>query len=126
MKNYKFSICFENSKKPGYVSEKIFDAFEAGTIPIYFGDDSIKELINNKAYIHVKDKYDFDEKIELIKKIDQDDNLYEQMIKEKIVINDNIYEHELQKFKNFIYHIIEQDLEKAKRFKRKDDDDEEE
>ena len=48
------------------------------------------------------------------------------MIKEKIVINDNIYEHELQKFKNFIYHIIEQDLEKAKRFKRKDDDDEEE
>ena len=126
LKNYKFSICFENSKKPGYVSEKIFDAFEAGTIPIYFGDDSIKELINNKAYIHVKDKYDFDEKIELIKKIDQDDNLYEQMIKEKIVINDNIYEHELQKFKNFIYHIIEQDLEKAKRFKRKDDDDEEE
>ena len=124
LKDYKFSICFENSKKLGYISEKLFDAFESGTIPIYFGDDSIEELINNKAYIHVKDIDDFEEKIELIKKIDQDDNLYEQMIKEKIVINDNIYEKELEKFKNFIYHIIEQDKEKAKRFRRKVEDEE--
>ena len=48
------------------------------------------------------------------------------MIKEKIVINDNIYEKELQKYKNFIFHIIEQDFQKAKRFKRKEDDEEEE
>ena len=121
LKNYKFSICFENSKKNGYISEKLFDAFEAGTIPIYFGDDSVKELINNKAYIHVKDKNDFENKIELIKKIDQDDKLYEKIIKEKIVIDDNIYEVELQKYKNFIYHIIEQDKQKAKRFKRIDE-----
>lgn len=118
LKNYKFSICFENSKSLGYVSEKIFDSFEAGTIPIYFGDDSIKELINPKAYIHVKDKNDIYNKIELIKKIDQDDSLYESMIKEKIVLNDSVYEQEYLKYKNFIYHIIEQDKQKAKRFKR--------
>ena len=122
LKNYKFSICFENSKKLGYISEKLFDAFESGTIPIYFGDDSVKELINDKAYIHIKDINDFDEKIELIKKIDQDDVLYETMIKEKIVINDSIYEEEKIKYKNFIYHIIEQDKEKAKRFKRKNNE----
>ena len=124
LKNYKFSICFENSKKDGYISEKLFDAFESGTIPIYFGDDSIKQLINNKAYIHVKDQSDFEEKIELIKKIDNDDNLYENMIKEKIVINDSLYEEEFQKYKNFIYHIIEQDKEKAKRFQRKGEEEE--
>ena len=119
LQNYKFSICFENSKQSGYITEKLFDAFEAGTIPIYYGDDTILELINNKSYIHIKDMKDFDEKIELIKKIDQNITLYEEIIKEKIVIDDNRYAIEEQKYKDFIYHIIDQDKQKAKRFERK-------
>ena len=122
LSHYKFSICFENSKTQGYISEKLVDAFEAGTIPIYFGDDTILELLNNNSYIHVKDESEFDEKIELIKKIDNNDTLYQQMIREKIVLDDTRYAKELQKYKNFIYHIIEQDKEKAKRFPRKNAD----
>ena len=121
LSHYKFSICFENSKTQGYISEKLVDAFEAGTIPIYFGDDTILELLNNKSYIHVKDVSEFDEKIELIKKIDNNDTLYQEMIREKIVLDDTRYARELQKYKNFIYHIIEQDKEKAKRFKRQNE-----
>ena len=117
--DYKFSICFENSKTAGYISEKLSDAFEAGTIPIYYGDDTVLELLNNRSYIHVKDKNDFDEKIELIKKIDQNNTLYEEIIREKIVIDDTRYPREVQQYKNFIYHIIEQDKEKAKRFERR-------
>ena len=116
--DYKFSICFENSKTQGYISEKLSDAFEAGTIPIYYGDDTVLELLNNKSYIHVKDESEFDEKIELIKKIDQNDTLYEEVIKEKIVIDDSRYPKEVQKYKDFIYHIIDQDKQKAKRFER--------
>ena len=116
--DYKFSICFENSKTEGYISEKLSDAFEAGTIPIYYGDDTVLELLNNKSYIHVKDESEFDEKIELIKKIDQNFTLYEQMIKEKIVLDDTRYPREVQKYKDFIYHIIDQDKQKAKRFER--------
>jgi hypothetical protein len=59
LKDYKFSICFENSKTAGYVSEKLSDAFEAGTIPIYYGDDTVLELLNNRSYIHVRDENDF-------------------------------------------------------------------
>ena len=121
LSHYKFSICFENSKTQGYISEKLVDAFEAGTIPIYFGDDTVLELLNNKSYIHVKDESEFDEKIELIKKIDNNDTLYQEMIREKIVLDDTRYAKELQKYKNFIYHIIEQDKEKAKRFKRENE-----
>ena len=34
----KFSICYENSRgSPGYVTEKIFDCFTSGCIPIYIG-----------------------------------------------------------------------------------------
>ena len=118
LSHYKFSICFENSKTQGYISEKLVDAFEAGTIPIYFGDDTILELLNNKSYIHVKSEDEFDEKIELIKQIDNNDTLYQEMIREKIVLDDTRYAKELQKYKDFIYHVIEQDKEKAKRFKR--------
>ena len=120
--DYKFSICFENSKTDGYISEKLSDAFEAGTIPIYYGDDTVLELLNNRSYIHVRDESEFDEKIELIKKIDQNDTLYQEVIREKIVIDDSRYPKEVQKYKDFIYHIIEQDKEKAKRFERKKKD----
>ena len=74
------------------------DGFEAGTIPIYFGDDTILELLNNKSYIHVRDESEFDEKIELIKKIDNNDTLYNEMLREKIVIDDTRYEREKQKY----------------------------
>ena len=121
LSHYKFSICMENSKTQGYISEKLVDCFEAGTIPIYFGDDTILELLNNKSYIHVKNEDEFDEKIELIKKIDNNDTLYQEVIREKIVIDDTRYARELQKYKDFIYHVIEQDKEKAKRFKRKNE-----
>ena len=121
LKDYKFSICFENSKTAGYISEKLSDAFEAGTIPIYYGDDTVLELLNNRSYIHVIDENDFKDKIELIKKIDQNDTLYEEMIREKIVIDDSRYPKEVQKYKDFIYHIFEQDKQKAKRFARKNE-----
>ena len=119
LSNYKFSICFENSKTQGYISEKLSDAFEAGTIPIYYGDDTVLELLNNRSYIHVRDENEFDEKIGLIKKIDQNDTLYQEMIREKIVIDDSRYPKEVQKYKDFIYHIIDQDKQEAKRFQRK-------
>lgn len=121
LKDYKFSICFENSKTEGYISEKLSDAFEAGTIPIYYGDDTVLELLNNRSYIHVIDEDDFNAKIELIKKIDQNDTLYEEMISEKIVIDDSRYPKEVQKYKDFIYHIFEQDKQKAKRFERRNE-----
>ncbi len=42
LKSYKFNICFENSSYPGYLTEKLFEAFAAGCIPIYWGDTSLR------------------------------------------------------------------------------------
>lgn len=42
LKSYKFNICFENSSYPGYLTEKLFDAFMGGCVPIYWGDTSLK------------------------------------------------------------------------------------
>ena len=52
---YKFSIAFENASYSGYTSEKILEAFAAGTVPIYWGDPDIAKVYNSKAFINLNE-----------------------------------------------------------------------
>ncbi|NVN98253.1 MAG: hypothetical protein HXX17_02945 [Geobacteraceae bacterium] len=55
---YKYSLCYENVLDvPGYITEKIFDCFFAGTVPIYLGAGNISEYIPESCFI---DKRNFD------------------------------------------------------------------
>lgn len=46
-----YHICPENSMFEGYTTEKIFHAFECGTIPVYWGHDlPEKNIINENKY----------------------------------------------------------------------------
>ena len=83
LSGYKFSISMENSNGDGYLSEKIVDSFLSGTIPIYYGNYILDEFINPKTYILIKGENDIEKKIEYIKLIDNDDNLYKNIMKEK-------------------------------------------
>lgn len=52
LSQYKFIISYDSFKKQdGYISEKIFDAFRAKTIPIYWGADNIEKYIPKECYI---------------------------------------------------------------------------
>lgn len=52
LKNYRFSICYENIKNiKGYITEKIFDCFAAGVVPIYWGASNVKEYIPANCFI---------------------------------------------------------------------------
>lgn len=65
MKNYKFSICYENVKDTnGYISEKIFDSFTAGCVPVYWGSKTVTNYIPKKCFI---DRRDFDNFEEIFK-----------------------------------------------------------
>lgn len=49
---YKFNFCYENMKDvPGYITEKIFDSFSCGVVPIYWGWKGISSLIPEDAFI---------------------------------------------------------------------------
>ena len=113
-KDYKFSIAMENTEGDGYVTEKIIDSFISGTIPIYYGSYLVEEYINPKTYIYVKGLEDIKAKIEYIKKIDNDDELYKSILREKIIINDSL-EKMLKEQSDFFIHIFNQDLKKVKR-----------
>lgn len=52
LKNYKFSICYENTGDiNGYISEKIFDCFAAGVVPIYWGASNVTDYIPENCFI---------------------------------------------------------------------------
>jgi len=49
---YKFSICYENVRDiPGYITEKIFDCFFAGTVPVYLGAGNITDYVPADCFL---------------------------------------------------------------------------
>ncbi|BCG89158.1 alpha-1,3-fucosyltransferase [Mesorhizobium sp. 113-3-9] len=48
---HKFCFATENSIEPDYVTEKIYDAFAAGTVPIYLGAPNVDEFVPANSYI---------------------------------------------------------------------------
>jgi len=48
---YRFSITIENSKQPGYWTEKIVDCFATQTVPIFWGDDSVCDYFDKAGMI---------------------------------------------------------------------------
>jgi len=51
---YWFNLCFENDLYPGYVTEKVLEAYLSKSVPLYWGDDKLG-VINPKAVINLND-----------------------------------------------------------------------
>ena len=76
---YKFVISFENTPNDGdYVSEKVYDAYLSRTIPIYYGDKGVFDLIPGNSTLVYANDYSPKELAELIKRVDSNDTLYRQ------------------------------------------------
>jgi hypothetical protein len=56
---YTFAICFENMILKGWITEKIFDCFFCGTIPIYWGAPEIRDVIPADCYIDMREFADY-------------------------------------------------------------------
>jgi hypothetical protein len=51
---YTFALCFENMILKGWITEKIFDCFFSGAVPIYWGAPEIAELIPSECFIDMR------------------------------------------------------------------------
>ena len=52
LKDFRFSLCYENMQNiSGYVTEKIFDAFHFGSVPVYLGADNITKYVPKNCFI---------------------------------------------------------------------------
>lgn len=54
LSRYKFALVFENCVYPGYVSEKIFDCFVTGAVPIYLGAPDIEKYVPGDCFIDAR------------------------------------------------------------------------
>ena len=99
IKDYKFTIAFENSNSDGYTSEKLPDAFFAHTVPIYFGNPNIGLEYNKKAFIHANDYDSLEDVVKKVIELDNDDDAYMAMLNEPPLLNpDYDMQEELKKF----------------------------
>lgn len=115
-RQHKFVIAFENSSHPGYTTEKIFDAFAAGSIPIYWGDPEVCKVFNRKAFVEVTT---IEEALEQVKHLDQDDEAYLQMLTQPPLADDVFsYDNQFEAAVRFMTHIVEQPLPEAVRRNR--------
>jgi len=70
MKGYRFCFAYENIKNvPGYVTEKIFDCFHAGCVPIYFGAPNITDYIPKECFISKTDYESYDQLYDYLKQM---------------------------------------------------------
>ena len=113
---YKFSLCFENSSSEGYCTEKLMQSFSAKTVPIYWGDPSVVNQFNPKAFINCNSFSSFDEAVKYIIEIDKDDERYLSMLKEPAISFDFVNQKKSE-LDNWLYSIFNQDYATA--FRRK-------
>lgn len=84
LNSYKFNLCFENSSYPGYATEKLYEAYMYGTVPIYWGSTTIDCDFNTKAFLNWHEYQDDDAFFDAIVKVDQSPELYEEMYMEPL------------------------------------------
>lgn len=90
LSQYKFNICYENmSETNGYITDKIFDCFNAGTVPIYWGAENITEYVDKNAFIDRRKFKSNKELFDFLNNVDENEyNKYLSAI-EKYLTGDN-------------------------------------
>jgi alpha(1,3/1,4) fucosyltransferase len=51
LKKYRFACAYENSTESGYITEKIWDCFAAGVVPVYWGAPNVESYIPPDCFI---------------------------------------------------------------------------
>lgn len=72
---YKFTIAFENSAQPGYVTEKVTEPMLVNSLPIYWGCPRIGEEFNKESFVDATGRK-FQDVVDEIVELDRDDDKY--------------------------------------------------
>lgn len=92
LKNYKFSICYENIRDmPGYITEKIFDCFFAGCVPVYWGANNVTDHIPADCFIDKREFSDYEKLYRHLKAMTDDE--YQRYIDaiQRFLLSDRAY-----------------------------------
>ena len=111
LRKTKFSICFENARDiDGYITEKIFDCFFAGCVPIYWGDANIKKAIPKECFIDFREFSSYADLYQFMKSIkpNQFDD-YQQAIR-NFLLSEQFWPFTSENFASIVVGKIKQDF----------------
>lgn len=111
MSNYKFNIAFENSDAHGYITEKLIDCYMANTIPIYWGSRGDVAPFPKESMICAQDYDSFDKLINRIVEINENSNLYMQILNANPFRSYNVdkYNELLSNMSQFLKNLVKGD-----------------
>lgn len=69
--NYTFAVCFENMVLKGWITEKIFDCFYAGAIPVYWGAPDIEDYVPAECFIDMRQFKGYEDLRRYLKSLDE-------------------------------------------------------
>jgi len=81
LQDYKFTIAFEISTQPGYVTEKLTEPMVANSLPIYWGCPRVGEEFNKKSFVDATGRK-FQDVVDEVVELDRDDDGYLEMMRE--------------------------------------------
>lgn len=84
-KDYRYMLSFENDLYPGYVTEKVFEAWSCGTIPLWWGSDPAG-YVNPKSLINLADLDSIDELVARVADLEADSSSFEAKLQEPILL----------------------------------------
>lgn len=91
LRGFKFALCYENGKDiTGYITEKIFDCFFAGTIPVYWGADNISSYVPEGCYVNREMFKNNEELYRYLKEMSESEILTMQKNIEKFLKSDKV------------------------------------
>lgn len=90
---HKFSLCYENSSFPGYVTEKLYYGLYARTVPIYWGSPCVEMDFNRNAFISRHEFRSDNEMLEYIEFLDKDNEAYRDALHSPLWNGENRYMH---------------------------------
>lgn len=107
LQKYKFAICYENAKDvPGYITEKIFDCFFAGCVPVYLGAPNITDHIPANTFIDRRHFKSYEELYSYLKNMSDKEYLdYLDAIK-NFIKSDKIYPFSAECFADTLNQVI--------------------
>lgn len=115
IKNYKFTISFENSSLSGYTTEKLMEPMRVNSLPIYWGNPTVDRDFNLGSFLCLQDYASIEKVIEEIIRLDNDDEAYIKMLSEPWFTKKQAEKDWDSELSQFLTSIIEQPISQAKR-----------
>ena len=115
LKLCKFTIACESVSYPGFITEKIINPFYGNSIPIYYGNPLSALEFNSEAIINCHDYSSFEDVLQRVIEVDQNDELYLRMLMMPKFASEDYLQNMYDGLKEFLWNIVSQSPDTAYR-----------